>query len=115
MRPCAAVLSVGNEVLKGSVVNSNAAFLGRELGPKTNKILKRERIPRPTITHGRAFSAHNWATSGDATEQEVYELELRYISEHGSPDVIRAFHDTVRRYNELWPSELNAFERIGDR
>ena len=92
-----------------------AAFLGRELGPKTNKILKRERIPRPTITHGRAFSAHNWATSGDATEQEVYELELRYISEHGSPDVIRAFHDTVRRYNELWPSELNAFERIGDR
>ncbi|HOE69350.1 MAG: putative competence-damage inducible protein [Candidatus Omnitrophica bacterium ADurb.Bin314] len=31
MRPRAAVFSVGNEVLKGSVVNSNAAFLGREL------------------------------------------------------------------------------------
>lgn len=31
MKPTAAVLSVGNEVLRGSVVNTNAAFLGREL------------------------------------------------------------------------------------
>lgn len=31
MRPSAAVLSVGNEVLRGSTVNSNAAFLGKEL------------------------------------------------------------------------------------
>jgi len=31
MRPTAAVLSVGNEVLRGSVVNTNAAFLGKEL------------------------------------------------------------------------------------
>ena len=31
MRPSAAILSVGNEVLRGSVVNTNAAFLGREL------------------------------------------------------------------------------------
>ncbi|HPW77301.1 MAG TPA: CinA family nicotinamide mononucleotide deamidase-related protein [Candidatus Omnitrophota bacterium] len=31
MRPSAAILSVGNEVLRGMAVNSNAAFLGREL------------------------------------------------------------------------------------
>ncbi|MFH1799303.1 MAG: CinA family nicotinamide mononucleotide deamidase-related protein [Candidatus Omnitrophota bacterium] len=31
MKPTAAILSVGNEVLRGSVVNTNAAFLGREL------------------------------------------------------------------------------------
>ena len=31
MKPSAAILSVGNEVLRGSVVNTNAAFLGREL------------------------------------------------------------------------------------
>lgn len=31
MKPTAAVLAVGNEVLRGSVVNTNAAFLGREL------------------------------------------------------------------------------------
>lgn len=31
MRASAAILSVGNEVLRGSVVNTNAAFLGREL------------------------------------------------------------------------------------
>lgn len=31
MNPTAGVLSVGNEVLRGSVVNTNAAFLGREL------------------------------------------------------------------------------------
>ena len=31
MKPTAAILAVGNEVLRGSVVNTNAAFLGREL------------------------------------------------------------------------------------
>lgn len=31
MNPTAAILSVGNEVLRGCVVNTNAAFLGREL------------------------------------------------------------------------------------
>lgn len=31
MKPAAAVLSIGNELLRGSVVNTNAAFLGREL------------------------------------------------------------------------------------
>ncbi|MFA5167628.1 MAG: CinA family nicotinamide mononucleotide deamidase-related protein [Candidatus Omnitrophota bacterium] len=31
MKPTVAVLAVGNEVLRGSVVNTNAAFLGREL------------------------------------------------------------------------------------
>jgi hypothetical protein len=89
-----------------------AHFLGRELGPKTDKILKRERIPRPTITHGRAFSTHNWATSGSVTERDVYELEMRYINDQGSPDVINRFHTIVRRYNSLWPSELTAFESI---
>lgn len=89
-----------------------ARFLGRDLGPKTDKILKRERIPRPTITHGRAFSAHNWASSGQVSERDVYELEINYIKEHGSPTHIDRFHETIRRYNALWPSELHAFESI---
>jgi hypothetical protein len=89
-----------------------AQFLGRELGPKTDKILKRERIPRPTITHGRAFSVHNWASSGEVSERDVYKLEIGYINEYGSPDVIDRFYELVCRYNVLWPSELNAFESI---
>lgn len=89
-----------------------ARFLGRDLGGKTDKILKRERIPRPTITHGRAFSAHNWATSGEVSESDVYGLEIAYINEHGSQEIIDRFHETIRRYNNLWPSELNAFESM---
>ncbi|MEN9300927.1 MAG: hypothetical protein RLZZ254_708 [Actinomycetota bacterium] len=86
-----------------------AEFLGRDLSRKTDKILSRERIPRPTITHGRAFSAHNWATDGDVTEQQVYEMEMNYVTESASPTVLARFRDTIRRYDELWPSELNAF------
>jgi deoxyadenosine/deoxycytidine kinase len=92
-----------------------ARFLGRELGSKTDKILKRERIPRPTITHGRAFSAHNWATSGNTSEQEVYDLEMQYVYDHGSATVVDRFRETIRSYNKLWPSELNAFEALGKR
>lgn len=86
-----------------------AEFLGRDLSRKTDKILTRERIPRPTITHGRAFSAHNWATDGDVTEREVYEMEMKYIREGASSTVLERFKKTVRQYDELWPSELNAF------
>ena len=86
-----------------------AGFLGRELSRKTDKILTRERIPRPTITHGRAFSAHNWATDGDVTERQVYEMEMTYVREGASAAVLERFQKTVQQYDELWPSELNAF------
>ena len=89
-----------------------ADFLGRDLSRKTDKILTRERIPRPTITHGRAYSAHNWATDGDVTEREVYEMEMRYIQEGASSAVLERFQQTVRQYDELWPSELNAFAKV---
>ena len=86
-----------------------ADFVGRELSRKTDKILTRERIPRPTITHGRAFSAHNWASDGDVTERQVYEMEMKYVSESATTRVLDRFRDTIRKYDELWPSELNAF------
>jgi hypothetical protein len=86
-----------------------AKFLGRELSRKTDKILARERIPRPTITHGRAFSAHNWASDGHVSEGFVYQLEMKYISDFASAPMMERFRQTIRTYNELWPSELNDF------
>jgi hypothetical protein len=89
-----------------------AGFLGRDLSRKTDKILARERIPRPTITHGRAFSAHNWATDGDVTDQQVYEMEMNYVRESASAAVLERFLETVRQYDELWPSELTEFADV---
>lgn len=86
-----------------------ADFLGRELSRKTDKILARERIPRPTITHGRAFSVHNWASQGDVTERQVYEMEVSYIRNDASPLALERFRETVRKYDERWPSELMEF------
>jgi hypothetical protein len=89
-----------------------SSFLGRELDKKTSKILTREKIPRPTITHGRAFSAHNWATSGAVSERDVYELEVSYIRASASADVVERFRGVVDTYNRLWPSELNEFATL---
>jgi hypothetical protein len=86
-----------------------STFVSRELSPKTEKILRREKIPRPTITHGRAFSAHNWATKGSVTEHDVYEMEASYITDTASKDVLERFRGVVHNYNKLWPSELNEF------
>ncbi len=87
-----------------------ALFLGRELSRNTPRILKREKIPRPTITHGRAFSAHNWASTGAVSERDVYEMESAYIKAAGTDGPIDRFRATIREYNRLWPSELNEFE-----
>lgn len=89
-----------------------SSFLGRDPSKKTSKILAREKIPRPTITHGRAFSAHNWATKGAVSERDVYELEASYIHSSASPDVVERFRGVVDTYNNLWPSELNEFAEL---
>jgi hypothetical protein len=89
-----------------------SSFLGRELDKKTSKILVREKIPRPTITHGRAFSAHNWASKGAVSERDVYELEASYIHASASSDVVERFRRVVDTYNDLWPSELNEFANL---
>jgi len=107
------VLSFENVVMRPQITfPAISRFLGRELSPKTSKILERERIPRPTITHGRAFSAHNWATEGPVTEQQVYEMEADYIRSAASNNALERFRSVIHAYNRLWPSELNDFENL---
>lgn len=83
-----------------------SSFLGRPLGRRTDDILRRERIPRPTITHGRAFSAHNWASSGEATETEIYAAELALVTEAASADLVGKFMDLIDEYDHRHPCEL---------
>jgi len=83
-----------------------SSFLGRPLGRRTDGILVRERIPRPTITHGRAFSAHNWASSGEATEAEIYAAELALVTGAASPALVDGFLELVDEYDRRHPCEL---------
>ena len=83
-----------------------SAFIGRPLGRRTDDILRRERIPRPTITHGRAFSAHNWASSGEATEADIYAAELALVTEAASADLVEEFMDLIDEYDRRHPCEL---------
>jgi hypothetical protein len=83
-----------------------SAFLGRPLGRRTDGILVRERIPRPTITHGRAFSAHNWASSGEATEADIYAAELSLVTDAASPALVGEFLALVDEYDRRHPCEL---------
>lgn len=83
-----------------------SSFLGRPLGRRTDAILQRERIPRPTITHGRAFSAHNWASSGEVTEDEIYATELALVTGAASPELVDGFLGLVAEYDRRHPCEL---------
>lgn len=85
---------------------SISSFLGRPLGRRTGDILVRERIPRPTITHGRAFSAHNWASSGESTEAEIYAAELALVTGAASPALVGEFMALVDEYDQRHPCEL---------
>jgi len=86
--------------------DSISAFLERPLGRRTEAILRRERIPRPTITHGRAFSAHNWASSGGATETEIYATECALVTSEASPEFLDQFAVLIDDYDRRHPSEL---------
>jgi len=84
-----------------------SSFLGRPLGPRAKRIMRREKIPRTSVTRGRAFSTHNWATVGEVEEAEVYRRELDYVHERASSEGIDLFHRCVEAYGLRFPSELD--------
>lgn len=86
-------------------------ILGRRHYPKLATILRRQKIPRKTISQGKGHAAYGWSKKdSDKNEQDIYKQLLDYVKSSGSSDNIGMFQKLIERYNDRFPSILAKYQ-----
>ena len=83
------------------------AFLNRKHSKKLNSLLKRQKIPRKSLTSGRSKAIHGWKNTGAKSDEEIYAEQIAYINKNGSKKYIKGLSETINWYNTNFPSKLS--------
>ena len=86
-----------------------AAFLGRSHHSRLRGILRRQKIPRKTISHGRGHAVYGWRKGSLQTEAAVYEQHMTFVRAEASDSAMTGFIDAIARYNRRYPSALATY------
>ena len=86
------------------------SFLGRNHYPQLSTILRKQKIPRKTISQGKGHAAYGWAKDSNKSEEQVYFQNLEYIKTNGSPENVNNFLKLIEIYNNKYPSVLVQYQ-----
>jgi hypothetical protein len=113
-------ISNGNNILTISFENLVMAhdeplkkiesFLGRKHYPKLSELLRKQKIPRKTISQGKGHASYGWNMDSDKSEAQVYEQNLKYIKNNGTSENVNNFLKLIESYNIKYPSILAKFQ-----
>lgn len=84
-------------------------FLGRAHNPRLNIILRKQKLPRERITHGKGNAAYGWQAGIESSERDEYEKLTAFIQTSGSDKYLDLYAKLITEYNQRWPSELSQF------
>lgn len=93
-----------------SVLKQLEEFLGRSHYPGLNKILKKQKLPRKRITHGKGHAAYGWQAGEEENERKEYEKLFAFIRTSASESYLTMFEKLIMEYNRRWPSVLGEFQ-----
>ena len=85
-------------------------FIGRKHHPRINKILKKQKIPRKTISNGKGHEYYGWQSNKHKSEKEVYEMHWNHIVKNSSVEYRSEFVKIIEWYNNKFPSTLSRFQ-----
>lgn len=85
-------------------------FLERAHHPKLASILRKEKIPRRVISHGRGHSAYGWVKTNNETEEQAYANNLEFVRGNGSPAYVKDFLIRITKYNDKYPNALARYQ-----
>jgi hypothetical protein len=74
-----------------------------------NKILRRQKLPRERITHGKGHAAYGWQAGLGSSEQDEYEKLISFIQTSGSKKYLNLYAKLITEYNQRWPITLSQF------
>lgn len=85
-------------------------FLGRKHYPKLTSLLRKQKIPRKTISEGKGHAAYGWTNNSDKSEAQIYEQNLKFVRDNGTEGNISNFLKLIESYNTRYPSILTEFQ-----
>lgn len=86
-----------------------SSFLGRKHHWRLPTLLRKQKIPRKTLSQGKGYALYGWSNHSDLTEEEIYRRHLQFVKENGSSKFVDDFLDLIAHYNEIYPSALARF------
>lgn len=86
-----------------------SSFLGRSHHRQLRGILRRQKIPRKTISHGRGHAVYGWQKGTSESEAAVYEQNMASVRAEASDSAMAIFIDAIARYNRRYPSALATY------
>jgi len=85
-------------------------FLGRKHYPRLTSLLRKQKVPRATISQGRGHAAYGWNNNSDKSEAQVYEQNFKLIKTNGTSENVDNFLKLIEKYNKTHPSILEKFQ-----
>lgn len=87
------------------------SFLGRKHYPKLSAILRKQKIPRKTVSQGKGHAAYGWSKEdSDKNEQQVYAQHLEFVKTSGSSGNVDKLLKLIETYNGKYPSVLSQYQ-----
>jgi len=86
-----------------------SSFLGRAHHRRLSTVLRKQKIPRKTISQGRGHAVYGWSYDSSG-ESEVYTRNMAFVRSEGSRAVVDRFLTLIQDYNKKYPSELAQYQ-----
>jgi hypothetical protein len=88
-----------------------ASFLGRQHHSRLPSILRKQKIPRNTISQGKGHAGYGWSKKdSDKDEQQVYAQHLKFVKTNGSSGNVDKLLNLIETYNDKYPSMLSQYQ-----
>lgn len=88
-----------------------ASFLGRQHNSRLSSILRKQKIPRKTISQGKGHAGYGWSKKdSDKNEEQVYAQHLEFIRTNGSSGNVDKLLKLIETYNDKYPSMLAQYQ-----
>ncbi len=86
-------------------------FLGRPVHYSPNRLMKRHKLPRDTVSAGRKSNSRSWVTDDDDSEEEIYLKLVRDSRSNVKSSVWSEFITAIGQYETIYPSSLSQIGR----
>jgi hypothetical protein len=88
-----------------------ASFLGRQHHSRLPSILRKQKIPRNTISQGKGHASYGWSKKDSKKdEQQIYAQHLEFAKTNGSSGNMDKLQNLIESYNDKYPSVLAQYQ-----
>ena len=86
-----------------------SSFVGRKHHPRLSGILRKQRVPRKTVSQGERLTRDEGRRKGSSSEESIYARYMNLVMSEGSRETVDTFLASVDTYNEQFPSPLGQY------